>query len=166
MLRGIDLVNFTSLDIKEKDMIILWRNNPKIKKWMFTSDDISTNNHLDFIQNLNNQKNKLYFLVKEHNNYIGIISFINTMSDIIKVGIYSNPSLKGVGAILMQTIVEYAFKTLKAKKLIAEVFSQNIKAFNLYKRYDFLEVDRKKFNDKELICMELKKNIYSKRKFI
>jgi len=156
VLKDIELLNFTDLDIEKKKMVLLWRNSPDIKRWMFTSDNISINNHLDFIQNLNNQKERLYFLVKKSGKYIGVISFTNITSESSEIGIYSNPSLKGAGTVLIQSIIGYAFDTLRVKKLIAEVFSQNEKAFNLYKKYNFLEINRKKFNDKELVYMELK----------
>ena len=156
MLKDIELVNFTDLNTKEKEMVLLWRNSPDIKSWMFTSDDISMTDHLNFIQSLSTHTEKLYFLVKKSDKYIGVINFTNIVTDSSEIGIYSNPSVKGVGNTLMQTIISYAFDTLRVKKLIAEVFSQNKKAFNLYEKYHFLEINRKKFNDKELICMELK----------
>lgn len=156
MLKDIELINFTDLNREEKKMVLLWRNTPNIKKWMFTSDDISMNNHFNFIESLNNQEEKLYFLVKNSNEYIGVINFTDITSDSSEIGIYSNPSLRGVGNILLQSIMSYAFNNLKVQKLIAEVFSQNEKALNLYKKYGFLEVKRRVFDNKELICMELK----------
>jgi len=72
------------------------------------------------------------------------------------MGIYANPLSKGVGKILLETISKYAFKELKVNKVFAEVFSENIKAYELYKKFNFIEFDKKIVNNKEVICMELK----------
>jgi UDP-4-amino-4,6-dideoxy-N-acetyl-beta-L-altrosamine N-acetyltransferase len=43
-------------------------------------------------------------------------------------------------------------------KIKLEVFNDNLRAINLYKKYHFKEVDVKNINDREVICMEKIKN--------
>ena len=45
-------------------MILEWRNKIRYTKWMHTQNDISLEEHLDFINSLKTIKDKLYFLVK------------------------------------------------------------------------------------------------------
>jgi len=155
MLKNIKLIDFKDLNFEEKEMILLWRNNPSVKKWMFNSKEISRENHFDFLKNLKYKKDKLYFLVKDDKHYIGVISFININDKSSEIGIYSNPKINGVGTILLQTIISYGFDILNIQKLIAEVFSENLKALNLYTKHNFSSVSKKQFNNKELIQMEL-----------
>lgn len=158
MPNNIDLINFIDLTLEEKKMILSWRNNPNIKQWMYNSDDIPLDKHLAFIETLNESSDKLYYLVKRDNDYIGVIDFtninINTKSS--EFGLYSNVELKGMGKILLNSICEYGFNTLKVDRLIAEAYVKNEKAISLYGEFNFKETAKKVVNNQEVICMELK----------
>lgn len=158
MSNNIDLINFIDLTLEEKKMVLFWRNNSIIKQWMYSSDNISLDNHLLFIEFLKDSEDKLYFLVKQGNKYIGVIDFIRIDKDAgsSEFGLYANVQLKGVGKTLLNSICEYAFNTLKISKLIAEVFAENEKAISLYKKFNFKETRKKIVNNQEVICMELK----------
>ena len=149
----ISLINFINLTLQEKIMILSWRNNPNIKKWMYNSDNISLNSHLDYIKSLNIQKDRIYFLVKKQNNYIGVVDLtsINYKKKEAEIGLYSNPNINGNGKIIANAIIDYAFKKLKLKRLLANVYLENDIAFNLYKDLNFEELKR----DEKLIYMEL-----------
>ncbi|MHB0994701.1 MAG: UDP-4-amino-4,6-dideoxy-N-acetyl-beta-L-altrosamine N-acetyltransferase [Sulfurovum sp.] len=150
------LINFTDLSVEEKKMVLEWRNHPDTRKWMYTQDEISLENHLNFIESLKIREDKLYFIVKKDDNYIGVVDFYNFQNDSCEFGLYSNPNKLGVGKIMMNEIINYAFDRLNAKLLIAEVYINNEKAINLYKKFNFQETKRKIISDKEVICMELK----------
>ena len=155
-MNNITLINFVDLTIEEKKMVLSWRNHPDIKRWMYTDSDISLENHLNFIDSLKDRKDKLYFLVKKDDEYIGVINFTDIKVESLEMGIYSRPSAKGLGSILLKTIIEYAFDTLKIKRIFAEVFSENSRAYNLYKKYGFNEIGKNNINNKEVIRLELK----------
>ena len=154
----IELINFTDLTLEEKKMILSWRNNDKVKQWMYNTDDISIENHLNFIESLKNTTNKLYFLVKENDIYLGVIDFTNISEKNCDFGLYANIDLKGVGVKLLDTICDYTFNTLNIKYLNGEVFKENIKAISLYRKFKFKfkEINKKIINNKEVLYMELK----------
>ena len=155
-MKEIKLINFTDLSNDEKKIILEWRNNPNIKKWMYTQNDISLEEHLDFIDSLKTIKDKLYFLVKKDNIYIGVIDFTQIKpNESLHMGIYTNPNLKGYGKILLETIINFSFEILKVEKIFSEVYFENERAFSLYKIYGFKEYSYKIVNDKKVICMEL-----------
>jgi len=156
--RQIELVNFTDLSLDEKKMVLEWRNHLSIRKWMFTQEIISLDDHLNYIESLDEKEDRAYFLVKKDSQAIGVIDFTNIdhASKRTEFGIYSNPTLKGVGNLLMESIINYAFNVLKFDTLISEVFEDNISAIKLYKRYNFREIVTKNVNDQNIICMELK----------
>ena len=155
-MNNITLINFTELSLQEKEMILLWRNDKAVKVWMYDELDIQIEKHLSFIEKLKDSYEKLYFLVKKKDNYLGVIDFTDINNNTAKFGLYSNPKLKGIGKVLLKTICDYAFSELNIKTLHAEVFSNNIKAIKLYKKFDFLEIKKKVINNKEVTCMELK----------
>jgi UDP-4-amino-4,6-dideoxy-N-acetyl-beta-L-altrosamine N-acetyltransferase len=152
--KDIELVNFLDLSYDEKIMVLEWRNHPNIRKWMFTQDLIALDNHLNYIDSLSSKKDREYFLVKQHNQAVGVIDFTNIDKKRLTVefGLYVKPNLKGIGSLLMQEIVDYAFNTLKMQTLISEVFEENSLAIKLYKKFNFRSIIKKE----NIIVMELK----------
>ena len=155
-MENIKLLNFIDLNIEEKEMILKWRNNPKIRMWMYNQDEIKLEEHLNFIESLKSRKDKLYFLVKKEEEFIGVIDFTQLVEKkSVHMGIYSNPNLKGNGKILLNKIIDYSFNNLKVERVFSEVFAANEKAHNLYKKFNFKDISEKTVNNKKVICMEL-----------
>lgn len=151
-----ELINFIDLNEKNILMVLNWRNNNNIKKWMYTNDEIPLSKHIEFISKLKTSKDKIYYLVKKEDNYIGVIYFSNIkINDSLIMGIYTNPFLKGYGRSLLELIIDYSFDKLKVKKVFAEVFIENIKACDLYKSFGFKKINEKKVNEKTVLCLEL-----------
>jgi UDP-4-amino-4,6-dideoxy-N-acetyl-beta-L-altrosamine N-acetyltransferase len=140
--------NFTELTHEEKLLVLNWRNNSNIRQYMHNQEIISLENHLKFIEKLKTDKTKEYFLVSD----LGVIDFQRIDGGFAEIGLYSNPEKFGIGKILMEKILQFPYK-----HLYLEVFSDNIKAIKLYKKFDFKETGREKIEGGELIIMELKK---------
>ncbi len=155
----VELINFIDMTLSEKKMVLRWRNDNSIKKWMYNQNDITIGNHLNYIESLKYSEIKQYFLVKKENKYIGVIDFtnINFKTKTSEFGLYANPfeKIAGVGRILEEVCIKYAFNILKLKTLKLEVFSENIQVINLHKKFNFKEVGKKIVNGKNVISMEL-----------
>ncbi|CAM4131714.1 UDP-4-amino-4,6-dideoxy-N-acetyl-beta-L-altrosamine N-acetyltransferase [Campylobacter armoricus] len=128
------LKDFNDLTQKEIKLVLKWRNDENIAKFMKTQN-ISLKEHLHFLTNLKSDKTKKYFLVYDDKDTIGVIDFINITQTSCEFGLYGIK--KGVGKILMQEIKNYAFSVLKVQTLNACVFKENIKALNLYLKHGF-----------------------------
>ena len=146
----INLINFTELDSEEATKVLRWRNDKRVANFM-KNKSVSEAEHKNFISNLKNDETKRYFLVKEDSDYIGVIDFADIAADSCEFGIYANPELKGKGKILMQTIVEYAAKTLKVGELKSCAYNENEKAIALYRKFGF-EIYRR---DEQMSYMSL-----------
>jgi len=151
--QSIELINFTELTNNEKFMVLEWRNHPEVRRWMFTQEPIKKEKHLAYINGLEAQNDRVYFLVKKEAKPIGVIDFtsIDLKKEQADIGLYANLEVKGVGDDLMHTIIEYGFEQLNIKRLISEVYEENAKAIALYKRFEFKKIDKKK----NVIVMEL-----------
>lgn len=158
-MQEIELIDFININEEEIKMVYDWRNDIRIRKWMFDDELISFDKHIDFIDNLklSTSKRIKYFLVLEDCNYLGVISFKNIDLSLktCNIGLYSNPQKRGVGTILMSNCIDYGFNTIGLSKLMIEAFKDNTKAINLYKKMNFQETKRKIIINKEVICMEL-----------
>ncbi len=155
LARKLELINFSNLDTDEKKMILEWRNDPKIRKWMRTKKPITLKEHLNFIDSLKSRTDKRYFVAKEREKYIGVIDFtdVNPKEKSAFFGLYTNPSLKksGTGSKLLARIIDYAKKDLDLKLLRLEVLSSNKKAIALYEKFGFLKYGQ----ENEYLYMEL-----------
>ncbi len=150
------LINFTKLTLDEKKMILEWRNSDAIKKWMHNRDTISLESHLEFIDLLNSRDDRIYFLVKNENNFFGVVDLTKIKKEkSAEFGIYANPKLKGYGSLLMNQIIEYAFDELNLKKLNSNVYENNLKAIYLYKKFNFKIVGIIQDKNGKLLNMEL-----------
>ena len=151
------LINFTKLTLDAKKMILEWRNAPSVKKWMYNRDEISLENHLAYISSLTKRDDRVYFLVQKENDFIGVVNLTEIKrKKSAELGIYINPKLKGYGSLLMNKIIEYAFNELNVKVLNANVYEENLKAINLYKKFNFKIVNKIQDKNGKLLNMELK----------
>ncbi|EIN3296110.1 GNAT family N-acetyltransferase, partial [Campylobacter coli] len=78
--------------------------------------------------------------------------FVNITTKSCEFGLYAKPNLKGVGQILMNEIIKYAFENLKVNTLKAYVFKDNRKALQLYQQNHFTIYDEDK--DFYHICLK------------
>lgn len=156
MEENIQLINFIELSEEEKEMVLKWRNDSEIRKWMYNQEEIKLFEHLDFIENLKSRKDKLYFAVKKDNEFIGVIDFTQIIeNESLHMGIYTNPETKGNGKVLLNKIINYSFNILNVKKIYSEVYEANKKAYELYKIYNFNNIGKRLENKQVVICMEL-----------
>lgn len=154
---NVQLHNFIDLSMEKKKMVLKWRNDASVKKWMFNQNEILLEEHLKYIDSLKLKKDRLYFLVRKDDCDIGVIDFtsINKERKSAEFGIYAKPELKGFGKLLMEIIIDYAFRILQVNKLISKVFEENHIGIQLYSKYGFRIVDIKKIDGRNILCMEL-----------
>jgi UDP-4-amino-4,6-dideoxy-N-acetyl-beta-L-altrosamine N-acetyltransferase len=152
----VELIDFTELDSEQKAMVLEWRNSEFVSKYTHTKQ-ITFDEHLSFIEDLKTLEDKKYFLVKNDSANLGVINLthIDKKEKSSELGLYKNPfcTHKGVGSLLLKSIITYGYDILKLQKLKLEVYKDNIAAIKLYKRFGFQEVSNK--NDKDLLYMEI-----------
>lgn len=134
----LELINFTSLNGEQKLMVLKWRNDERIAKFM-KNKSVGKEEHFAFLERLKSIQDKIYFLVndKAMGEFIGVISFVDITKQSCEFGVYKNPELKGVGKKLLDLIKDYAFFTLKVGLLKAKAYNSNKKALALYENFGF-----------------------------
>ena len=72
-------------------------------------------------------------------------------------GLYANPfeRMAGTGQTLGEVCLKYILDLLNLNKIKLEVFSDNVRALNLYKKYNFKDTGMKSVNDRKVVCMEM-----------
>ena len=145
ILRGgvncLDLVleNYVDLSTTECAEVLKWRNNREIAKNFYNQNEISLQEHLDFIASLRQNPKKQYFLLRFCGIGLGCIYFTFKNEEEVEFGFFGNPDLKvsGIGRVLEQSSLFYVFNVLKARKLCLEVFVGNKQVINLHKKFGF-----------------------------
>jgi RimJ/RimL family protein N-acetyltransferase len=97
---------------------------------------------------------------------VGSINFSQIgLHNFVEFGLYTNSfeQLKGAGRILEAVAISYAFRELSVSKLKLEVFSNNEREINFYKKCGFKLTDMKKVNNKDILHMEKRKIVESRQ---
>lgn len=158
----IELIDYCDLSKAESNLVLSMRNHPEIRKWMYNTNEIEADGHQAFIQSLINDDSRVYFLVKQNEEPIGTINFvrINRHKLQSEFGLYANPfvSIPGIGRVLEEVSLYYAFEKLKLNCLKLEVYAENKHVVNLHKKYKFSLTNVQQKHGRDVICMELEKS--------
>lgn len=140
-INGYSLLNFVNLDSDELELVRCWRNDDRVRVWMFNDDPISKEEHEKFIINLKNANDRAYWLVKDDMEYIGVVYLVDILWKHRNafLGIYANPqgSSRGRGSVLLSLLLVLSFDIMDLHSLRLKVIEDNRAAVNLYKKFGF-----------------------------
>jgi UDP-4-amino-4,6-dideoxy-N-acetyl-beta-L-altrosamine N-acetyltransferase len=138
---SITFVPFYRLDPEEISLILKWRNDQRIRKWMINKKIISKKDHLKFIKTLRTSNDQFYWLVQIENQYLGIVNIteVDFKNKHCYWGFYLNPQylLSGKGLILEYYLLEIVFRVMKFHCLRAKVVQENINNISLQNYFGF-----------------------------
>lgn len=80
---------------------------------------------------------KKYCAIYYCGKFLGSVNFENKGQE-VEFGFYVNPNIAGLGRVMEQISLFYAFCVMNSKKLILEVFCENSKVINLHKKFGFI----------------------------
>lgn len=123
--------NYILLGKEEIINIWNWRNDEKIRKWMFHSDVIPFKNHLKFIQSLKKRNDCFYWMVYVDDIAIGAIYLQDVNGNTADFGYYVKPGLKGSGFMLVKEGLNFVFNYLGFASVGLSVACNNLVAFAL-----------------------------------
>ncbi|BCZ17710.1 UDP-4-amino-4,6-dideoxy-N-acetyl-beta-L-altrosami ne N-acetyltransferase PseH [Helicobacter sp. NHP19-003] len=122
----------------EKLQILAFRNHPATTAWMYTQH-ISKEAHLHFIEQLQFSQNAAYYLFKQEQELLGVGSLtrIDFAHSHAFLGIYKNPEIAKVGALILDGLEFIAFLKFGLHALHLEVMATNARAINFYERHAY-----------------------------
>lgn len=180
------LQNFLDLSTQEAAMVLEWRNDPSIRKWMFNSRMVNQNEHTQFLESLSLQQERFYWMVNVKNQPIGVIDLCKYDPQQSEWGFYLNPNIRGtgLGILLVHTALEFFFRKLKIEKLYGYVFTSNINALLLHDLFhisfqhfhkffkngkvyccEYRSIDRSSWMSQNVDLMQIKKRLTHKENF-
>lgn len=155
--------NIVLESIKRKDIELIrtWRNNENNNKVFFNNSYITVEDQNKWYDKYKNNNKDIMFIIYSENIPVGTVAlydidYKNNTAEFGRLLIGDlNSRRKNIGFIATKDLCEYGFNNLGLNKIILEVYKENIKAFNLYKRVGFKFV--KEINN-EIILMEIYKD--------
>jgi len=124
------------------ELVFEWRNRPDVRKNMYTSHEITMEEHLTWFESISKDITKRYFIFELENEPCGVIGFvdINIESKSSSWAFYSgSTSIRGIGSQMEIAALEYAFNELELEKLYCEVLEFNDSVIKFHKKHGFLQ---------------------------
>lgn len=122
------------------EVVLLWRNHPNIRRFMYSQHKIALSEHLAWYERtLTNDS--IHLLMYELNGIpTGFVKLqvVDATSRRGDWGFYLSPDApKGSGRLLGQSTIDYAFKQVGLHKLCGEVLEYNVKSLQFHERLGF-----------------------------
>ena len=138
------LIPLIDLNIETQLQVLEIRNEEHIRKWLFTENLISVEDHFAWIEQLKNDKSQMcYIIINKEDQPLGAVNIknIDKKNEIAELGFYKNQNIneKGLMTKSLSTAIDYSFDVLGLEKIYSEVFEGNTKSLAIHKRLLFLE---------------------------
>lgn len=128
-------------DISDKDILLEWRNHPKIREQCFNSEIISRETHEKWFNDVLKREDIILLIGVLENKKIGQVRF-NLNNEKAKISVNVAPELigKGLGPILIIKGCEFLFKNTRCKEIIAEIKPHNIASIKAFAKAGFKNI--------------------------
>lgn len=133
-------IKLIPLSLQFLDVVFEWRNRADVRKNMYTSHEITKEEHLAWFDRISKDTTKQYFIFELDSIPCGVIGFvdINIPSKSSSWAFYSgDTSIRGIGSLMEVTALDYAFNELKLEKLYCEVLEFNDTVIKFHKKHGF-----------------------------
>lgn len=95
-------------------------------------------------------------------NFLRSVNFENKGQE-VEFGFYANPNIAGLGRVMEQISLFYAFYIMNSKKSILEVFCENSRVINLHKKFGFIVYGEFYRGEKKVLKVHLENKLNDKR---
>jgi UDP-4-amino-4,6-dideoxy-N-acetyl-beta-L-altrosamine N-acetyltransferase len=141
-LNGISLLSYLDLNEEQSREVLDARNHSAVRELMFSDNEISWDNHLEFIESLK-RSTHYYYAVFLDDRYLGSINLKIRMDETPDWGLFLSPSFLGTG---LGVVLEYlalelfvlVFNTTTLTSLVKEI---NVEAISMHNGFGFAVVD-------------------------
>jgi UDP-4-amino-4,6-dideoxy-N-acetyl-beta-L-altrosamine N-acetyltransferase len=129
------------MSYEDLDLVLAWRNSPRVRENMYTSHVISAEEHQRWFEKASRDPSKrLLMCVDESGIAVGVITFsdIDPLHKRATWAFYSGESARrGVGSEMEHLALDFAFENLGLEKLNCEVLSFNMAVVEFHRKHGF-----------------------------
>lgn len=135
-----DIGKLRLIESSELEIIRSWRNDPSIRKNMYSRHEISADEHARWWKKISEREDQKYFMYEYLGVPYGVVSFnsIDRVNSNSAWAFYASPSSpKGTGSRMEFLAIDYVFHELKLYKLYCEVLDFNSAVIKLHQKFGF-----------------------------
>lgn len=144
--RQTDKVKLRFIELDDTDNIVKWRNKPFVKNNLFTQEDLTPEQHINYFNSriITGDIKQFIILALNKGEYQAIgttfLKNIDNHSKKAEFGIFIGDETaigKKYGSLAVKLTIQYAFRKLNLNRVWLTVFSDNISAIRAYKKNGF-----------------------------
>lgn len=131
---------FRPIHESELELMLSWRNDPSVRQNMYTTHEISIEEHLSWWEKVKHSSRHNYFMYEREGIPLGIVGFtgIDRQNKNSAWAFYASPDApRGTGSLMESLALNYAFDELNLHKLFCEVLSFNTPVIKLHEKFGF-----------------------------
>ncbi|MCK8489034.1 UDP-4-amino-4,6-dideoxy-N-acetyl-beta-L-altrosamine N-acetyltransferase [Paenibacillus sp. MBLB2552] len=124
------MLKFIRMQEKHLELILKWRTQPEITKYMFSDIEYNYYRQLEWYKTIKNDANERYWLIEMDSRLIGLVSLnsINWKDRRCYWGFYiGEESARIYGGLIVPYIFRFVFEELRFKKIMGEIMEGNEK---------------------------------------
>ena len=150
---------------RDVDQVLAWRNHPDIRRYMYSTHEITPEEHRSWYKNAKSNKAISLMIYEQDDKALGFVSVTRSRSpEVADWGFYTAPDAPaGTGRSLGELALDYAFTVLRLHKLCGQLLAFNERSVRFHQNLKFSEearlrehhFDGNKFHD--VICFGLLK---------
>jgi len=123
------------------ELVLQWRNHPDIRRWMYSSHQISPSEHREWYAGAQEDRRRHLLIVEEAGVPFGFVQFTQTGNDgVADWGFYTLPGApRGSGRKLGLAALNYAFTRIGLRKVRGEAIAFNEISAAFHRKLGFAE---------------------------
>ncbi|SDB16428.1 UDP-4-amino-4,6-dideoxy-N-acetyl-beta-L-altrosamine N-acetyltransferase [Pseudomonas sp. NFACC13-1] len=116
------------------DVVLAWRNHPEIRRYMYTQHEISIEEHRTWFERASQDSKKHLLVFEKDEKPQGFVNITELSSfGVVDWGFYIAPdAVKGTGRQLGETVLNYAFNSLKLHKVCGQALAFNERSIKFH----------------------------------
>lgn len=141
-VNNIDFISYHNINKDKQYEILNNRNSKEITQWMENQDVITPGSHFNFVRNLKDSYNKVYWGIYSNNIFIGSANIYFETTDIVERGIFVAKDLNGKGyGSKIEKATELLLTKINIKTITAKVIKNNISSIIFHKKNGYIETN-------------------------
>ena len=132
------------MTVSDLELVLAWRNHPGVSRNMFTTDEISIEEHRLWYQNAESNSAVDRMIYEKNGEACGFLSISRTRCpEVAEWGFFMAPNIpKGSGHEFGKLSLNYGFTHLGLQKICGQVIEFNEGSILFHKRFGFTEEGR------------------------
>ena len=136
MQHGVTIRSMTEQDL---DAVLHWRNDPDVRRWMYSSHTISPQEHREWYARAHGDPHRHLLIVEKSGAPLGFVQFTEgSDAGVADWGFYAVPGApRGTGQIIGAAALDHAFRRIGLRRVCGEAAAFNERSLAFHRRLGF-----------------------------